>query len=65
VDRRLHQHALKRVIHLLRNEVDLRFFNRLAAAGHDLHGQTHADVPGTFGWNVDVGFQFGIFVHGR
>ena len=65
MNRRLHQHSLKRVVHLLRNKVDLRLLNRLAVAGHDLHRQTHADVRGAFGWNVDVGFQFGIFIHGR
>src|SRR6266404_2675591 len=62
--RRLHQYPLERVVHLLRNEIDLCALDQLSAACDNLDGEAHTYVRGTFRGDVDIGFQFSVLILG-
>src|SRR5882762_931587 len=64
MERRLHQYSLERVVYLLRNEIDLCALDQLPAACDNLDRKAHTYIRGTFRGNVDIGFQFGVLIHG-
>src|ERR1700685_3317088 len=61
----LHQNTLNRVVHLLRNEIDLRAFNQLTSARNNLNRQVHADIACSLRWNVNIGFYISVLVNRR
>ena len=65
MNRRFHQYALERVVHLLRDEIDLRALHEFPAACDNLDGKPHAYIGGPFRGNVDVGFEFRVFIDRR